>query len=327
MRLFICEFITGGGMQQKSLPGNLVHEGEMMLQALMHDVTDAGITDIVTTRDYRLEHVEGECMVLDKHDNVWNIWGSIMQTVDAVWPIAPETDGDLLRLSELAIQCGCKLFGCMPEGVANAGSKLKTYQLLSHHHIPSIETYTVDGYVPDFDDGWILKPDDGVGGGDCRLFYDRRALEEAITVLQNQDNYVVQPYIKGNPASLSMLCYKQTGELMASNRQQFVFSDTQGHLEMITVNGLADQWSTVEPVARKIAAAIPGLAGYVGVDLILTRNGPIIVEINPRLTTAYVGLRKSIGVNPVAMIINLFETRQLPPVKLEKKIPVTINLQ
>jgi predicted ATP-grasp superfamily ATP-dependent carboligase len=327
MRLFICEFITGGGMQQESLPGNLVHEGEMMLQSLMHDVTDAGITDIVTTRDYRLEHVEGECRVLNKNDNVWNIWAIIMQTVDAVWPIAPETDGHLLRLSELAIRCGCKLFGCTPEGVANAGSKLKTYQLFSHHQIPTIETYTVDDYVPDFDDGWILKPDDGVGGADCRHFYDRRALEEAITVLQNQDNYIVQPYIKGNPASLSMLCYQQTGELMASNRQKFVFNETQGYLEMITINGLADQWSIVEPVARKIATAIPGLAGYVGVDLIYTRNGPIIVEINPRLTTAYVGLRKSIGVNPVALIINLFETKQLPPVKLEKKIPVTIKLR
>jgi predicted ATP-grasp superfamily ATP-dependent carboligase len=38
---------------------------------------------------------------------------------------------------------------------------------------------------------------------------------------------------------------------------------------------------------------IPGLAGYVGIDLLLPDGGdPLIVEINPRLTTSYVGYRR-----------------------------------
>ncbi|OGT32778.1 MAG: hypothetical protein A2W28_02915 [Gammaproteobacteria bacterium RBG_16_51_14] len=325
--MFICEFITGGGLHQTSLPADLVHEGEMMLQALMRDVNEAGITDIVTTRDYRLRNDPEKCRILDEHSNVWEIWCSIMQTVDAVWPVAPETGDALLRLSELALECGCHLFGCMPEGVALTSSKLKTYQHLLRHQIPVIETYTLDGSFPDSDNGWILKPDDGVGGRDCRYFCERKSLEEAVYALQKQEDYIIQPYIRGIPASLSLLCYQQTGMLIACNRQQFIFHEARGRLEGIVVNGLADQWSVLEPAAVAIAAAIPGLAGYVGVDLVLTDNGPLIVEINPRLTTSYVGLRQSIGINPVAMIIDLFETGQLPSVKLGKKIPVTITLQ
>ncbi len=49
-------------------------------------------------------------------------------------------------------------------------------------------------------------------------------------------------------------------------------------------------------LACRAIGAVPGLAGFVGVDLILSReSGPdpvdTEVEINPRLTTSYVGLR------------------------------------
>jgi predicted ATP-grasp superfamily ATP-dependent carboligase len=63
-----------------------------------------------------------------------------------------------------------------------------------------------------------------------------------------------------------------------------------------------------EPAARQryrglasaIARALPGLWGYVGVDFIETENGPVVVDINPRVTTSYAGLMPALGVN-VAM--------------------------
>jgi predicted ATP-grasp superfamily ATP-dependent carboligase len=326
MRLFICEFITGGGMQQEDLPLSLVHEGEMMLQALMRDVTDAGITEIVTTRDYRLGQIGGTCRVFNKHDDVWETWCNIMQTVDAVWPIAPETGGDLLRLTELALACDCALIGCTPDAVTLTSSKRKTFQCLSHHQLPVVDTYTLDEYIPDFDDGWILKPDDGVGGSNCRHIKERNMLEETLCTLPSKENYIIQPYIKGEPASLSLLCYRQTGVLMASNQQKFVFNGEHGRLEGLVVNGMTEQWSILEKMAMEIASAIPGLAGYVGVDFISSKDGPRIIEINPRLTTAYAGLRESLDINPVAMIFNLFETGQYPSVRIKKRLPVTIDL-
>ena len=42
MRLFICEFITGGGLQDKELPDGLVREGNMMLEAVLTDLLDMG---------------------------------------------------------------------------------------------------------------------------------------------------------------------------------------------------------------------------------------------------------------------------------------------
>ena len=43
-------------------------------------------------------------------------------------------------------------------------------------------------------------------------------------------------------------------------------------------------------LARRAVEALAGLRGYVGVDVVLGDNDQVI-EINPRLTTSYVGLR------------------------------------
>ena len=39
------------------------------------------------------------------------------------------------------------------------------------------------------------------------------------------------------------------------------------------------------------------------IDVILTDRGPLVVEVNPRLTTAYAGLHRALGRNPAALAL------------------------
>jgi predicted ATP-grasp superfamily ATP-dependent carboligase len=55
--------------------------------------------------------------------------------------------------------------------------------------------------------------------------------------------------------------------------------------------------------ATRTCAALPGLRGYVGVDLVLTDADPIVIEVNPRLTTAYLGVRAVLDENVAAMAL------------------------
>ncbi|MCH7688058.1 MAG: ATP-grasp domain-containing protein [Planctomycetes bacterium] len=51
---------------------------------------------------------------------------------------------------------------------------------------------------------------------------------------------------------------------------------------------------------RQACECIEGLNGYVGFDLILQKTNkdqPVIVEINPRLTTSYLGYRELMDEN------------------------------
>ena len=47
--------------------------------------------------------------------------------------------------------------------------------------------------------------------------------------------------------------------------------------------------------ALRTCEAIPGLRGYIGVDLVLTQSEAVVIEVNPRLTTAYLGVREAFG--------------------------------
>ena len=50
-------------------------------------------------------------------------------------------------------------------------------------------------------------------------------------------------------------------------------------------------------VARAAVVALPGLRGYAGIDLILDGATAWAIEVNPRLTTTYVGLRQVADLN------------------------------
>jgi hypothetical protein len=62
--------------------------------------------------------------------------------------------------------------------------------------------------------------------------------------------------------------------------------------ELPLTPGLAERATAL---AERAAAAMPAATGYIGVDLVLGREPDgledAVIEINPRLTTSYVGLR------------------------------------
>jgi hypothetical protein len=59
--------------------------------------------------------------------------------------------------------------------------------------------------------------------------------------------------------------------------------------------GLAERARTL---GERALAAMPAATGYVGVDLVLGRapdgSEDAVIEINPRLTTSYIGLRSAV---------------------------------
>ncbi len=68
--------------------------------------------------------------------------------------------------------------------------------------------------------------------------------------------------------------------------------------ELPLAAGLAER---ARSLAERALAAMPAAVGYVGVDLVLGRepdgSEDVVIEINPRLTTSYVGLRAAARIN------------------------------
>lgn len=324
MYFFVCEFITGGGMQHEALPPKLAREGDMMLSALLADLREAGIKHLFCTRDPRLEPGKGQVKTVPVDNNIWDIWRKCMEESEAAWIIAPETGGVLHGLILMAHNAGCQVIGCTPDAVQLAASKYRTLKHLAAHQIPCIPV------IDDLDagsihcTGWVVKPDDGVGAEGCCYFTEAR---QALAYVQSQKKkMIVQEFIPGIAASMSLLCYDGRARLLASNRQLFRFVAGTGHLDGVVVNGLPQYTDQFKTLANDIAGAIPGLQGYVGVDVIVSDTGPLVVEINPRLTTAYAGLRQSLGSNPAEWILSVFRTGYLPECSLLNQVSVTVSI-
>lgn len=324
MKLFICEFITGGGMQNVDLPESLAREGDMMLCALLADLHDAGFDDIFCTRDARLDKPGINIEIVIPGNDVWQTWQQCIQESNAVWIIAPETGEVLYELSTMVINQGCFLVGCTPEAVKICSSKRETLKLLGNKGVPCVPVLEDINAVTECDNGWVIKPDDGVGCEDSYLFNELEALK---TYIRHPDrkNFIVQEYIKGIPASISMLCHGGSAKLLSCNEQLFNFENGKGQLQGIIINGLRQYVDEFNEIARRVTAAIEGLQGYVGIDLIISDNGPLVLEINPRLTTAYAGLRQSLGVNPAAVILETLQSGRLADMVGVDYHPVTIR--
>jgi biotin carboxylase len=65
-------------------------------------------------------------------------------------------------------------------------------------------------------------------------------------------------------------------------------------------------------VAEAVVGCFSGLRGYVGVDVILTAVGPVVVDVNPRLTTSFIGISRVAGFNVVDAIVDAALKDRLP---------------
>lgn len=293
-----------------------------MRDALLSDLCQLPGLEILFCHDSRLAPPSFAAQRVPVHANdaPWSVWQQCIAEVNAVWPIAPEMDGALLKLSRLVSSQGKKLLGCSPEAVNLAGSKLATCKALENAAIPSVPTYKLQDFPGNGSAAWVAKPDDGVGCEETGYFESVSAL---LAFMQGREaTHVIQPLRDGIPASISMLCRDGRAWLLSCNLQKIdrvSSEDGAGRFRYSgsVLNGAAEYWRQFDILAGKIARAVPDLLGYVGVDLLVGGGGVEVLEINPRLTTSYAGLHEAIGRNPARLVLDLFYNSQfeLPPVE------------
>lgn len=276
-----------------------------MVGALLEDLTVVPGVQVLISRDPRLPRpaLPVDVFTPRRDDDVWQEWSHCMEHCDAVWPIMPETDGLLERISRLALEVGCELIGSRPDAVRLTASKWRTSRCLDRHGIDVVPTYRSAKAAPSGVKRWVAKPDKGVGGEGIRILDNAEAWATELDS-DVRRRYVLQPYLAGVPASLSVLCHEGEARLLSVNLQRVAEVDGRFHVRAILVNGLK-QIDCHTELARSIAHAIPDLWGYVGVDLICTRCGPVVLEINPRLSVSYAGLRRALGLNPARLVLRL----------------------
>ena len=291
-----------------------------MRDALLRDLSQMPY-EIITTVDARLAlpMLVHSAIVINENDDVWRVWEQQIRAADSVWLIAPETDDLLKKLTELAVKHKKTIFGCGLKSIEIASSKRATYQVLQQAGITTIPTFTLENW-PKGAGAWLVKPGDGAGCDETFYFKNADDLVAWIGLWNKAGSHVIQPFQTGVSASISCVMRRGKAQILSCNSQMITIKNNQLKFNGCIVNGMREHWAAFEIVANKTAQAMPDLAGYVGIDVIVSEGKTIVVEINPRLTTSYCVLAEATHANPAELIMNTLTQKNYNWPKLQQNV-------
>jgi predicted ATP-grasp superfamily ATP-dependent carboligase len=297
MKVFVYEWATGGGLVEEPgpLPASIVREGAAMIGALAADLERIAGCRVFALRDPRVVQLAPRnCEVIDvlsrfEHEDEFD---RLASEADATILIAPELDGILGKLARRVVNGGGRLMSPSPEFIRIAGDKQRTCDALRTAGVPVPIGRILESDEPlptDFEYPAVVKPLDGAGSQDT--FFVRASHDVPPAYAWRRR---IERFMPGMAASAAMLCGpgKQLG--LPPCRQRISDDGRLQYLggELPLAPGLAER---ARNLADRTIAALPRTTGYVGIDLILGREADgsedCVIEVNPRMTTSYVGLR------------------------------------
>jgi predicted ATP-grasp superfamily ATP-dependent carboligase len=297
MHVFVYEWATGGGLvdAEGPVPPSLVREGSAMIGALAADLVRIPNCKVSALRDPRVLQLSlpGSTIVdVISRSGHREEFERLSGAADSTILIAPEFDGILLKAARLANASGGKLMSPPPEFIRIAADKQQTCETLAAAGVPVPPGMALepDEILPaDFEYPGVIKPAEGAGSQDTYMVSGRHDRPPAHAWRRRLERYV-----PGLPASVAVLCGPSGRVFLEPCRQRISEDGRLRYLggELPLSAGLAER---ARLLAERAMAAMPAATGYVGVDLVLGREpdgtADAVIEINPRLTTSYVGLR------------------------------------
>jgi predicted ATP-grasp superfamily ATP-dependent carboligase len=304
MQIFVYEYTCAAASEGTMAP-SLHREGAAMLAALLDDfaaLPEARVVTIVgegrqlplIRRAQKLGY-RFQCLPV-RQESERSVFCSLSAVSDWSIVVAPETDNLLETRMQWVQSVGGRALGCNLSAIQLAADKLTCATYLRHRSVstPHCVAVGADQRHPSLDFPFVWKP--RFGAGSQATFLIRRqedwpAAREAIEQGGGGGGTIAQPFIDGQAVSVSFLVSERwmipliAGEQLLSNDGRFRYLG--GRLPLSPSGS-----SRAVALAGRAIGAIPGLLGYVGVDLVLAENDEDqVIDINPRITTSYIGLR------------------------------------
>ncbi len=254
----------------------------------------------------------------------------MVRNADAVLVVAPETDQLLLRLTRQVEDAGSLLLGPGSEFVAIAADKLRLNHHLAGQGIPVPRCLAPAASADrsgSLQPPLVRKPRFGAGAEGLERIRDWESWTPG-----EMPHRLVESYQAGMPVSVSAILWDDKMQLLPAGRQDVDLDEGLYRGGSIPLEPGFGQRAA--RLARRALLAMPRSRGFVGLDMVLGDNPDgeedVVIEINPRVTTSYVGLREATGLNLAAAILDPGLELEMPdilsPVEFTasgKIIPVT----
>lgn len=286
-----------------------------MLEGLLQDLNSVNV-DYLISDDIEFEVIEGnECNPIRIPIDL-SLWlEENISEYDACLFLAPEDDFTLYYLTRIIEDHNVMVIGSNSEAVWTCSDKLETYTALKDK-VPFIKSDKIffnrlKEYKTFFNSrrDVLVKPADGVscqGVMMVQSYGDFIKASARLKRLTKLPYFILQDFIHGVSISVSVLTNGETAIPLSCNLQNISLNN--GNISYTGGEVPFEHESSIEAIniAKQAVESLNGLKGYVGVDMILDEEtGEVrVIELNPRLTTPYVALRRLLNFNLADAIIN-----------------------
>jgi len=323
--------MSGGGYANQKLSASILSEGYGMLRSLIMDCKAAG-HNVTTLLDSRLKafnppnEADQTVSVSSLHELSAKL-KKLSAMADAVYFIAPESGQVLENLVENIEASRGTSLNCEAEAIKRVSNKMTAYETMKKRGLKVPETVLLDIHEKKTENikrltkelGYplVFKPLDGVSCGGLSIVKDEGDIAVAVKKIVQESmskQFIAQKVVRGKSASACVISTGDKAVAVTLNRQLVTLASPDE--ESGYYGGAVPFDHSLEKEALRAAEraveAVSGLKGYVGVDIILANEGPVVLEVNPRLTTSYVGLRRVVNFNPAEAIVDATIGRKLP---------------
>lgn len=230
-------------------------------------------------------------------------WEDAFKQHEQVIIIAPENDSILADWCALADQHAIERLGASLDAIQICSDKWLTAQRLKEAKIPCVPTYRLDTEIPwtTHPGAWVIKPKEGCGCDGVQRLASAHQAQVALSKngLSQSAHWIAQPWLEGQAASLTILGSAEEANLLSINEQVIrVSNEGMVILDTVKTGSIQQNPAPFKKLVQSVHDAIPGLHGIYGIDLLIQDQTLTVVEINPRITSAYPDLREAIRINP-----------------------------
>lgn len=179
--------------------------------------------------------------------------------------------------------------------VEEVSDKLKLAKKFESLGIPHPETMRIEK-ASELRFPLMVKPRIG-SGGILNVMVNN---EEELSIFKSKyANFIVQEFVRGIPCSVSLICSEEQALAIALN-EQLIGIPWLTRIPFAYCGNITPFYSRFNDVIVEYAETIAKefkLLGSNGVDFILTENGPVVIEVNPRFQGSLDTVELSTGIN------------------------------
>jgi predicted ATP-grasp superfamily ATP-dependent carboligase len=326
MQVFLYEFVTGGGWYSygnEPCPGSLLREGRAIIEALAADFTAIDDVHVSILQDLHatpLAVLNAEVVSVETRFQELAAFKRFAADADWTLVIAPEISGFLAQRAAIVEKLGGRLLGPSLEIIRLTSDKHALAESLAQQGIKTPMGIEIERGAPlpeDFPFPAVLKPRDGAGSWGVQM------LERAEDAAQVAEPSRLEVYCAGKAVSVSFLCGPD-GNIPLVPCEQRLSDD--GRLSYLggSLPLTDDLAGRAIAIASRAVETLGPTHGYLGVDLVLgdspSGDDDVVIEINPRMTTSYVGLRAATEANLAEAMLHVASARDVSITWLDRAV-------